>query len=122
MARLKKQEAVYKYKAAVVRVIDGDTIKAVIDLGFNVTILETFRLYGINTPEIRGKTKKKGLESKRQLESKLFKTNNVVILETFIGKKEKYGRWLGIVFLEIEEKQICINDLMISEGLAIKYI
>jgi len=118
MARLKKQEAVFKYKAGVVRVIDGDTIKAVIDLGFNVTILETFRLYGINTPEIRGKTKKKGLESKRQLESKLFKTNNVVILETFIGKKEKYGRYLATIY----QNDLNINKLMVAEGYATEYI
>jgi len=44
---------VYKYNAKLIRVIDGDTIDALIDLGFNVWVKKRIRLYGINTPESR---------------------------------------------------------------------
>ena len=43
----------YVYNAKLVRVIDGDTIDAVIDLGFDVWVKKRVRLYGINTPETR---------------------------------------------------------------------
>ena len=43
----------YEYKAKLLRVIDGDTIDCVIDLGFNVRLKERIRLKGIDTPETR---------------------------------------------------------------------
>ena len=45
---------VYTYKIVeVVKIIDGDTIDIIIDLGFHVSIKKRVRLYGINTPETR---------------------------------------------------------------------
>ena len=43
----------YKYNAKLIRVIDGDTVDALIDLGFNVWVKKRIRLYGIDTPEVR---------------------------------------------------------------------
>ena len=57
----------YKYKAALIRVIDGDTIDALIDLGFDVWIKSRIRFYGVDTWESRTRDleeKKKGLEAK----------------------------------------------------------
>ncbi|MCK4429246.1 MAG: hypothetical protein KAU95_02630, partial [Candidatus Aenigmarchaeota archaeon] len=42
----------YKYKAKLVRVVDGDTIEVVMDLGFYIQLKEKLRLAGVNTPEI----------------------------------------------------------------------
>ena len=41
----------YEYEAEVDRVIDGDTIDFMVDLGFNVHIKIRTRLLGVNTPE-----------------------------------------------------------------------
>ena len=41
----------YQYKAKVERIVDGDTIDVVIDLGFKITTNQRIRLAGINTPE-----------------------------------------------------------------------
>ena len=51
----------YKYNAKLIRVIDGDTVDALIDLGFNVWVKKRIRLYGINAPE----TRTKDLEEKK---------------------------------------------------------
>ena len=41
------------YKIKLDRVVDGDTIDAHIDLGFDVSIKKRIRFMGINTPESR---------------------------------------------------------------------
>lgn len=48
----------YTYKATVTSVYDGDTFNATVDLGFNISINETFRLFGLNAPEVRGTEKR----------------------------------------------------------------
>lgn len=111
----------YTYNAIVKSVYDGDTIRVDIDLGFGVWLFDqSIRLFDINSPEIRGETKSLGQISKNRLSALIL--DRKIKLETIKDKKEKYGRWLGIIFLEIEDKEICINDLMISEGLAVKYL
>ena len=52
----------YRYKAEIVRVYDGDTVWADIDLGFNTWRRnEPLRLWGIDTPEVRGDERPEGL-------------------------------------------------------------
>ena len=48
----------YQYKAKLIRVVDGDTVDAMIDCGFSTFKKERIRLYGINTPETRTRDKK----------------------------------------------------------------
>mgnify|MGYP001304981027 FL=1 len=43
----------YEYKAKVLRVVDGDTVDVLIDVGFSTFKKERVRLHGINTPECR---------------------------------------------------------------------
>jgi len=111
----------FEYKAKVVRVIDGDTIEVLIDLGFYLTIREKVRLAGINAYEIKlGKTttaedKSKGLEAKTFLENML--TDKEVTLQT-IKIRGKYGRFIANMFLN--DNGININDLLIQKGYAIK--
>ncbi len=52
----------YNYKVKkVVNVYDGDTITVDIDLGFNMVMCnQKLRLYGINTPEVRGEEREEG--------------------------------------------------------------
>ena len=60
----------FEYKAKITRVIDGDTVDAMIDLGFSVHRKIRIRLHGINTPESRTKDleeKERGLQAKYRL-------------------------------------------------------
>jgi micrococcal nuclease len=108
----------YKYNAKLIRVIDGDTIDALIDLGFDVWIKKRIRLYGINTPETRTRDleeKKAGLAAEERLIALLWESDNEFVLESHgVGK---YGRCLGVLFIG----ETNINTLLLSEGLAEEY-
>ena len=106
----------YEYKATVVKVYDGDTITVDFDLGFGIVLKkQTIRLFGINTPEVRGTEKADGIISRDALRQRVL--GKQVIIKTSKDKKGKYGRWLGEVFVEDEN----INQWLISEGYAKEY-
>lgn len=107
----------YYYNAFVKKVYDGDTITVDIDLGFN-TILKNqkIRLYGINAPEVRGDSRKEGLETRDWLRTRILHKN--IILRSRKHKKGKYGRWLGTVFTSLNMSSI--NEELVAKGLAIK--
>ena len=88
-----KEDNMYNYNATCVKVVDGDTIDAEIDLGFDIKIKKRIRLAGINAPESRTRNlaeKKMGLASKDRLIELLDGAANCFELEsTEIGK---YGR------------------------------
>lgn len=107
----------YTYKAKVVRVLDGDSVSALIDLGFRISFEIRVRLSGIDTPEIRGVERPQGLISKKRLEELVL--DKEVILKTQKDKQEKFGRWLGELY--IPNQQISVNELLIQEGLAKPY-
>ena len=91
----------YQYKAKLIKVVDGDTVDALIDCGFSTFKKERVRLYGINAPESRTrdkKEKKRGLASKARLKELIKEGKNEFIVETMIDKKGKYGRLLGELF------------------------
>lgn len=101
----------YVYYTKVEKVIDGDTIDVFIDLGFNIWHKQRIRLAGIDTAERNtpfGKITKQFLS--KHLENKLVK------IEVF--KPDKYGRYLGIIYLDSEES---INDQLIKQGIAKAY-
>ena len=104
----------YHYYGNVVKVYDGDTITVDIDLGFHIWMKsEKVRLYRINAPEIRGKQRPEGLKSRDWLREKIL--NKRVLLVTYKDKKGKYGRWLADIYLD----DICLNDQLVKEGLAV---
>lgn len=107
----------YKYKAEIVAVYDGDTITADIDLGFHTWRRgERLRLYGIDAPEIRGvdaDTKARGLAARDALRERIL--GKEVIVCTIRDRKEKYGRYLAEVYIGTEK----INDWLVAEGHAV---
>lgn len=109
----------YFYNAKLDRVIDGDTIDAMIDLGFNTWVHKRIRLAGINCPEIRTRDldeKAKGMQSKLFLQEQLQPTGGRFILESLgVGK---YGRCLGNIYID----KVNINELLLKEGHALPYI
>ena len=112
------QVTLYQYRAKVVSVYDGDTIRIDIDLGLRTWIRnESIRLYRINAPEVRGSERIAGLESRDFLRSMIMGKD--IIVQTIKDKKGKYGRYLGEIWMEKDAEWININDLMVSEGFAI---
>ena len=88
---------IYWYRAKCLRIVDGDTIQAAVDLGMSIGIVkETFRLYGINTPEIRGSAKEAGLKSKAYVESKI--ADKEIMIKTHKDKKGSFSRYLAVVW------------------------
>ena len=111
----------YTYKAKCTRVVDGDTIDANIDLGFDITIHKRIRLAGIDSPESRTRDleeKKRGLASKDRL-IELIDKGDLILESREVGK---YGRVLGTLHIQQEDLEpININDTLVKEGYAVEY-
>jgi micrococcal nuclease len=112
---------VYRVKQ-VLKVVDGDTIDADIDLGFDISLTKRVRLAGIDTPESRTTDKREkalGLESKDWLKNRLEFAKDIVIKTQLPDSTEKYGRILGKLYINNEETSL--NEQMIDEGYAWEY-
>lgn len=107
----------YEYKAEVIRVIDGDTVHLMVDLGMDVKIACKCRLYGINAPEMNTQ---EGKAAKNYAEV-LLSEQREWIVKTFKDRREKYGRYL-VLICDPEEHQPSINDQMIAAGHAVRYM
>jgi len=116
----------YIYRGKLERVVDGDTIDALIDVGFDIWIKKRIRYSGIDTWESRTRNleeKAKGLEAKARNKELLMEVSSkpgYFRLKSFgVGK---YGRVLGEIYIEDKEgKQYNINKTLISEGHAYIY-
>jgi micrococcal nuclease len=114
----------FEYRAKVLRVVDGDTFEAVVDLGFDQFLGNEsqkrppkFRMAGIDAPEKRGESRTAGLASMNRLKE-LIEGKWVVIRTEKSPEHEKYGRWLATVFVN----DINVNELLLEEGLAVKFM
>ena len=116
----------YIYRGKLDRVIDGDTIDAMIDVGFDIWVKKRIRYKGIDTWESRTRDleeKKLGLKAKernKELLEKVSTKPGYFRLKSYgVGK---YGRVLGEIFIMDEnDSTICINDQLITEGHAYEY-
>ncbi|MFZ2323353.1 MAG: thermonuclease family protein [Ignavibacteriaceae bacterium] len=113
------ENVLYHYKAKIVDVYDGDTCTVDIDLGLHIWIKgEKIRLDRINAPGVRGKERPKGIKSRDYLRSLIL--DKEVYIETIKDKKEKYGRYLGEIWLkESDNNFINVNDKIVKDGFAI---
>ena len=120
----------YEYNAIVDRVVDGDTIKCTIDLGFSTWKKITVRMEGINTPESRTRDleeKKLGLAAKDRLKTILELNDNKCILK--VSGLGKFGRALANVYVgtlsptsnDSSMTLINVNQQLIVEGHAKEY-
>ena len=110
----------YEYRVAdIVKIVDGDTLDLTIDLGFYLFKQERVRVAGIDAPESRTRN----LDEKRLgLQAKDFVTEQLAAAESIIirsGKSDKYGRFLGWLYLNGSEKSL--NEIMIEWGYAWPY-
>ena len=116
-----KDPYIYRIKS-VVKVVDGDTIDADIDLGFDISLTKRIRLAGIDTPESRTRDayeKKLGLQSKDWLKNRLQFAKDIIIRTELPDSTEKYGRIIGHLYINGED--VSLNNQMIIEGYAIEY-
>jgi micrococcal nuclease len=110
----------YKYKVLEYRVVDGDTVDCVLDLGLDVRVFERVRLWGIDAPETRTKDleeKEKGIAAKKFLEDKLDLAENVEF-HSKVFLRGKYGRLLGDIYTDGEN----LNVTMLMENVVKPYI
>ena len=118
----------YTYNAKLDRVVDGDTVDALVDLGFDTWKKVRIRMHGMNAPESRTRDleeKERGLAAKARLTEMLESENGEFILKSHgVGK---YGRCLGEIYVETLDNdtpntpEISINRILINEGHAKEY-
>ena len=107
----------YKYNAKLDRVVDGDTIDALVDLGFDTWKKVRIRMMGMNAPESRTRDleeKKLGLAAKARL-IEMLGDGEFTLQSHGVGK---YGRCLGEIF---RESDVSLNKQLINEGHATEY-
>ena len=117
----KKKLDKHIYSAKLVRVVDGDTADAMIDLGFNTWVKKRMRFFGVDTWESRTRNleeKKKGLAAKDYVKDLLQNSDEGKFLLKSHGVG-KYGRVLGELFVKGSEKSV--NELLKDNGHAYEY-
>ena len=100
------------YQATVISNHDGDTITLNIDLGRRQYSIDSIRLIGMNAPEL---SQPGGYEARDFLRF-MCPQGTEVRIQTFKNKNDKYGRWLGKVYLPTEGGVDCVNDMMMAAG------
>jgi endonuclease YncB( thermonuclease family) len=112
----------YTYTAQVLRVLDGDTLKVKVDLGFHLNFEPILRLRGINTPELDNDPTGRALEAKIRLET-LLSQQDFFVIKSY--KTDVYGRFLVDIYYHptLKEKEailkqgIFLNQQLLDEGL-----
>ena len=116
-----KEVKKHGYSCKLVRVVDGDTCDAMIDLGFNVWVKNRIRFMGVDAWESRTRNKEekvKGLAAKAYVKDLLENSDEGKFLLKSHGVG-KYGRVLGELFVKGNEKSV--NELLKENGHAYEY-
>ena len=121
------RKSCYNFRVTeITKVLDGDTIDVLIDLGFDLFKKERVRIAGVDTPEKRTRNleeKALGVDAtnwlKEKLESTLAGDDELTIRTELVGGVGKYGRLLG--WLYVGESTVSLNEQMITEGYAHAY-
>lgn len=120
-------QPMYRYRALVTGVYDGDSITVDLDLGFYIWMRsQKLRLLGIDTPELNSKdavVRSAGIVARDKLRELVL--GKSVVVETVKDDKEKYGRWLANVFIEDHRKDpvevINVVQWMLDQKLGVPY-
>ena len=96
----------YQYNAEIIRCVDGDTVDAWIDVGFDMRIKQRLRLHGIDTPE---RDQPYGSEATAALENMVETSVYIVEVDT-----DRYGRMVGQLYHSTEGYDI--NASMVCAG------
>ena len=116
-----KQVKKHGYSCKLVRVVDGDTADAMIDLGFKTWVKKRIRFKGVDTWESRTRDleeKAKGLLAKAYVKDLLENSDDGKFSIISYGTG-KYGRVLGELFVKGHDKSV--NQLLLENGHAYEY-
>ena len=121
------RKSCYNFRVTEIKkVLDGDTIDVIIDLGFDLAKTERVRIAGVDTPEKRTRNleeKALGIDAtewlKDKLEGAIDGDDDLIIRTELVGGVGKYGRLLG--WLYIGDSDLSLNEQMITEGYAHAY-
>jgi micrococcal nuclease len=119
------QDYRYWYDAKVVNIYDADTAKVEFDLGLDIKRTEDVRLYGINAPELRGRSKEAGYAARDFLAwmltgreaSELEKDGRRLVtdapcrINTIRDGSGKYGRMLVRIFVEVPDVEVALDAI-----------
>ena len=109
----------YEYKIVKVeKVVDGDTVDVLFDVGFSMFRKERVRLNGIDTPESITKDPKEKIlgHDAKEFVVEWVRTQQTLTAKT--TKDDKYGRILGDIY---GDDGVCLNEMMVAKGYAWKY-
>lgn len=96
----------YNYRARLLRVVDGDTIDVMLDLGFQTYCSQRLRLLGVDTPE-RGQP---GFVEASDVTASTLNAAAVITVHTV--RKDSFGRWLAEVWAD----SVHLNAQLRSRG------
>jgi endonuclease YncB( thermonuclease family) len=108
-------ESLFTYSAQVEKVVDGDTLRVVVDLGFGIKTRQYLRLRGLDCPETDTPEGKKATDFVR---SHIKQADQIVLTSS---KSDKYDRYLAdVYFTDSDGKEIFLNNLLLEQGLAVR--
>ena len=108
----------YTYKVTVDRVVDGDTVDVLIDVGFKTKVFKRLRLVELDTEELRDRDpiRREGAQNaKARMEEILFNAD-AVFVQTYLDSTGKYGRLLATIWVEKDGDLTNVNEQMVLEG------
>ncbi len=110
---------IYTYQAQILRVVDGDTVEADIDLGFDIWIKsEHLRLHRVEAPENNTDAGKRTTEALRnRIEGKTLYVCTHKMTRKNREAKGSFGRYLIDIYDEGEN----VNDWLLETGLAVPF-
>lgn len=113
----------YEYRATILRRVDADTLHVEVDLGIDVRHLLTIRLAGINAPEL-STPEGKNAAAYVDLWIREHTGAGEIVLRTIKDRREKYGRYLGLIYpveLLVNALVPSLNDDLLAAGHAVPY-
>lgn len=111
------------FRARAIKVVDGDTLDLMVDLGFHSFRLERFRILRIDAPEIRGETKGLGEAAKSFLQSLVLVEGEWPLKINTKKDPDSFGRWLAEVFIwksdGIIGSEVSVGTVLVETGHAV---
>lgn len=109
----------FTYAAFVEKVVDGDTLKVRLDLGFESWTRQVLRLRGIDCPEMDTKA---GQEAKAFVQSRLKEAQQIIVRSS---RSDKYDRYLADVFIPAGKEpdagtDFFLNNVLLEQGHALR--
>lgn len=106
----------FTYPISAIRVIDGDTIEADVDLGFRIKQRQVIRLAGIDAPELRAKDAAERMDAKSAANALgwILKSSQPATVLMHSTGLDKYGRSLAILW--VGEPWQNVNAWMVENG------